>query len=138
MSTFLASSYLIECFADDFGTLFQVVMDARLIMGVLDSNQGLGTSGTTLLLGPADRNNVFSSAIMNSTANRQKPEFEVQYVVPVNDTFEARHPDHVRGSSNSAFNASNFPAIYSALAKANLRYVWMPASTNIADMSQII
>lgn len=113
-------------------------MDARLIMGVLESNQGLGASGSTLLLGPADRTNVFSSAIMNSTAKKQKPPFEVQYVVPVNQTFEDRHPDHVEGTVNKPFNASDFPVIYSALARANLRCVLFPADMSSFNHSQVI
>lgn len=96
-------------------------MDARLILSVLDSTQGLGETGETLLLGPADDSNVFSSAVMNSTAEREKPEVKVRYVVPLNDTFQKRHPGHVLGSANLPFNASDYPAIYNALAKAGSR-----------------
>ncbi|CZT21041.1 related to Two-component system protein B [Ramularia collo-cygni] len=46
-----------------------VVMDARLIMSVLTSDQGLGDSGSTLLLGPADPSNVFSTANSPFNAN---------------------------------------------------------------------
>lgn len=113
-------------------------MDARLIMGVLESNQGLGESGTTLLLGPANRSNVFSSTIMNSTASRQRPQFEVQYIVPVNETFKDRHPDQVSGSEISPFNASDFPAIYSALSRAGSRYDQHLMNVNIPDRRQVV
>lgn len=101
----------------------QVVMDARLVMSVLDSTQGLGKTGETLLVGPASSSNSFSSDVMASTAALKRPQVEVRYVVPLNRTFEDRHPDHVHGTTNAPFNASTFPSIYNALAKADSRSV---------------
>lgn len=96
-------------------------MDARLIMSVLNSTQGLGDTGSTLLIGPADGSNIFPSAVMNATSGKQKPPLEVRYVVPVNNSVAKRHLDHAQATAISSFNASDFPAVYNALARASSR-----------------
>lgn len=96
-------------------------MDAKLIMSVLNSTQGLGDTGSTMLIGPAGSSNVFSSDIMNATAGKQKPQVEVRFIVPVNDSVAERHPDHIQGTANPSFSASEFPAVYNALARAGSR-----------------
>lgn len=96
-----------------------VIMDARLISSVMDMRQGLGSTGGTLLLGPANSTNIFPHQVITQARNREEPEFEVHYILPLNDTYRSRHPNHVQGTANAPFNATEFPTIYRALAHAN-------------------
>lgn len=90
-------------------------------MSVLDSTQGLGDTGATLLIGPAQSSNVFTSAVRDTTSFRRKPQVEVRYVVPVNESVAGRHGDHAEPNSNPTFDAGNFPAIYNALSQLSSR-----------------
>lgn len=113
-------------------------MDARLIISVLKSTQGLGNTGETLLIGPANSSNTFSSDVMASTAQLERPQVEVKYVVPLNRTFEDRHPEHVQGTTNAPFNASTFSSIYNALAKSSARCVYVASNARaVLDIRQI-
>jgi osomolarity two-component system sensor histidine kinase SLN1 len=96
-----------------------VVLNSRLISQVTDSLQGLGNSGETLLLGPASRDNIFNTTVMDSTANDKRVDFEVRYVVPVNATHSDRDLNLARTGPRPPFNASDFPTIYRALSRAS-------------------
>ncbi|SMR41854.1 unnamed protein product [Zymoseptoria tritici ST99CH_1E4] len=93
-----------------------VVLDARLIYQVTNSLQGLGKTGETLLLGPAARNNHFNETIMTSVGDKTRMDFDVQYIVPVNATRSSNKQSPARSMATPAFNASQFPVIYDALA----------------------
>lgn len=97
-----------------------VIMDARLILDVLDSPEGLGETGQTLLIGPATETNMFPDGVTyrsQDVVNRSSAtsDFDVRYVVPLNATDSKRHPQHVLGSDNPPFNAKEYPAIVSAV-----------------------
>jgi osomolarity two-component system, sensor histidine kinase SLN1 len=93
-----------------------MVMDARLIHEVLASREGLDDTGETLLVGPTATTNLFAGGIMFSAQdNDTSPgDFPVHYVYPLNASDGSRHPNHIYGSSNAAFNASEYPAIAQA------------------------
>ncbi|CAK3747877.1 hypothetical protein D0861_01207 [Lecanosticta acicola] len=97
------------------------VMDSRLIRAVMDSTDGLGDSGETILLGPAASSNKFPSNITSAAAHNETPQYEVRFVLPLRtgETSRERHPDHVVGASNGPFDASDYPTIYKALAEAD-------------------
>ncbi len=97
-----------------------VVMDARLIQQVLDSTEGLGSTGETLLVGPVASENMFRDGITYKTNNDDPPnDFLVEYVFPLNKTYVDRHPDHIVGTSNAPFEANKYPALYSAITRAS-------------------
>ncbi|KAI5367295.1 Putative signal transduction response regulator, receiver domain, histidine kinase/HSP90-like ATPase [Septoria linicola] len=94
-----------------------LLMNARLISQVIASQEGLLKTGKTLLIGPADPSNRFSANLALDAAN--KPELEVRYVFPLNESYAKRHPDHTQNGTNPSFDASRFPAVYKALDVAN-------------------
>ncbi|KAF2170020.1 hypothetical protein M409DRAFT_64403 [Zasmidium cellare ATCC 36951] len=95
-----------------------VAMDARLISAVIDSREGLGNTGETLILGPANSSNVFASSVMENAEHDQQQDLQVRYIVPLNDTYHSRHPNHVQGTPNAAFNSTEYPVINKALEAA--------------------
>jgi osomolarity two-component system, sensor histidine kinase SLN1 len=96
-----------------------VVMDAMLISEVIASNQGLEQTGETLLVGPVNNTNRFPANVMyNTDGGNPAPDFAVEYLIPLNKSYAQRHPNHTLGTSNPPFNASQYPAVYNAFAKA--------------------
>ncbi|KAK5170902.1 Histidine kinase osmosensor [Saxophila tyrrhenica] len=96
-----------------------VTMDARLIEQVLDSAEGLGSTGETLLVGPVANENTFGNGITYQTNNNNPPEdFRVEYVFPLSQAYHKRHPDHTVGTANAPFQAKAYPAVYSAITHA--------------------
>lgn len=96
------------------------VINASLISAVIESPEGLGDTGETLILGPAAGTNKFPSNIMRDANMMQNSRFEVRYILPLNDTSAGRHPKHVKSSDNAPFNASDYPIIYNAIAAAEI------------------
>ena len=95
--------------ADVLGWL-SVVMDARLIRQVLTSTEGLGNTGETLLIGPTETSNIFRNGITYATNGDNLPnDFQVEYVFPLNRTWVGRHPDHIMGTKNPPFKATEYP-----------------------------
>ncbi|KAI7474394.1 putative histidine kinase HHK5p [Hortaea werneckii] len=94
-----------------------VLMDARLMLNVLDATEGLGDTGQTLLVGPASSTNTFPQGIIHGEepVNDFQEDFEVRYVVPLNISNSTRHPDHVVGSANPPFKAKRYPAVVDAI-----------------------
>lgn len=93
-----------------------VVIDARLILQVLDSSVGLDKTGIAYLIGPDNSTNHFPPGVLyNSGPTASSASTNVRFVVPVNSSDAQRHPDHAYGSQNPPFSASTFPAIESAL-----------------------
>lgn len=88
-----------------------VVMDARLISQVTQDNEGLGETGQTLIVGPADTANLFTQAALgaSSTASGQ-----VQFVLPPQNNISDRHR-HEERDQLMTFNASGYPAVRQAL-----------------------
>ncbi|KAK5109911.1 hypothetical protein LTR62_006400 [Meristemomyces frigidus] len=89
-----------------------VVMDASLIQNVLTSSEGLGDTGETLLLGPTTNSNIFNNGVLYDES--ASADLVVRYVYPLNVSDRTRHPDHIYGTANSAFSASQYPAVAQA------------------------
>lgn len=97
-----------------------VVLDARLIQEVLSSTEGLDQTGEALLIGPVSRTNLFPADVMYTRKSGSAPEdFEVQYVLPLNNSDASRHPNHTVGTLNAPMNATEYPAVVQALTQNN-------------------
>ncbi|TKA65153.1 hypothetical protein B0A49_10810 [Cryomyces minteri] len=95
-----------------------VVLDGRLIKEVIDSPEGLGQTGVTLLIGPANSTNHFPSGFLynsNGVAPAQSP--RVHFVLPVSQNNSNRHTSHAVGTVNAPFDASTFPAVQTGLTR---------------------
>ncbi|KAL9086921.1 MAG: hypothetical protein Q9165_006927 [Trypethelium subeluteriae] len=93
-----------------------VVLDARLILQVLNSPVGLDQTGIAYLIGPDNATNHFPPGVLyNSGPRPSSSSTNVRFVLPINSSDSQRHPDHAYGSQNPIFSASKFPAIESAL-----------------------
>lgn len=97
--------------ADVLGWL-TVVMNAQLIQQVMQSTEGLGRTGQTLIIGPAASSNVFNTQVFGGDSTTPPA---VQYVLPPKSNGTNRHTN-VRGDiAHEAFNATAYPAILRAL-----------------------
>lgn len=90
-----------------------VVTSGRLIREVFQDQRGLGDSGSTLLVGPHNRTNLFSPGIIGNAS--AAGDALVDYPIPLNDSARAQHPTHVAGTPNRPFLAGAFPAIRDAI-----------------------
>ncbi|TLD04598.1 hypothetical protein E2P81_ATG10367 [Venturia nashicola] len=97
--------------ADVLGWL-TVVMDARLITQVMMSNEGLGETGQTIIVGPADSANLFSAEALGTNPSTVP---EVQYVLSPKSNNTNRHSKERGDLADKAFSASEYPAIQQAL-----------------------
>ncbi|KAM0709729.1 hypothetical protein Q7P35_003769 [Cladosporium inversicolor] len=97
--------------ADVLGWL-TVVMDARLITQVMQSTEGLGNTGQTMIVGPADRSNRINAETFGG--NPTGPQL-VQYVLPPRSNNTNRHSKDRGDGPDVTFNASSYPAITRAL-----------------------
>jgi osomolarity two-component system sensor histidine kinase SLN1 len=89
-----------------------VVMNARLISQVVQSTEGLGDTGQTIIIGPADGANLFTPGALS--ANSASAE-NVKYILPpVVNTTDRRKKAHYE-DLHKPFNASEYPAIQHAL-----------------------
>ncbi|KAK4612284.1 Two-component system protein B [Fulvia fulva] len=105
--------------SDDILGWVTVVTDARLIQKVIQDQRGLGQSGQTLLLGPLNNTNQFRPGILGTTTSE---ETDIQYLLPLNTTAKSRHANHVIGTANPPFPASDYPAVARAM-EENVRGV---------------
>ncbi|KXL48226.1 hypothetical protein M433DRAFT_76499 [Acidomyces richmondensis BFW] len=97
-----------------------VVMSGLLLQEVLTSSNGLGSTGETLLVGPATSTNLFAPGIMYTDNQGKAPhDFEVKYVLPLNASDASRHPGHTYGTANPPFSVSQFPALYEVFSVNN-------------------
>lgn len=97
--------------ADVLGWL-TVVMDARLVTQVIRSTEGLGNTGQTMIVGPADGSNRISAETFG--ANSSGPQL-VKYVLPPTSNNTNRHSENRGNGPEVPFNASSYPAITRAL-----------------------
>lgn len=97
--------------ADVLGWL-TVVMDARLVTQVMQSTEGLGNTGQTMIVGPADGSNRISAEAFG--ANSTGPQL-VRYVLPPKSNNTNRHSEDRGNGPEVPFNASSYPAITRAL-----------------------
>ncbi|KAI9699898.1 MAG: Histidine kinase [Bogoriella megaspora] len=92
------------------------VIDARLILQVVDSPVGLDETGIAYLIGPDNTTNHFGPNVLwNTGPGASSASTNVRFVIPINATDGQRHPDHAYGTPNQPFGTSNFPAMESAL-----------------------
>ncbi|KAF2214387.1 hypothetical protein CERZMDRAFT_95658 [Cercospora zeae-maydis SCOH1-5] len=90
-----------------------VVTDARLIRLVQQDQRGLEDTGQTLLIGPTNTTNHFSRGIIGNKSLAAQA--DVQYLMPLNTTVAARHPNRTAGALNPPFKAGAYPAVESAI-----------------------
>ena len=96
-----------------------VIMDARLIQQVADWTEGLGNTGETLMVGPANSTNLFHNGVTYSTNHGKPPDdIMVQYITPLNASASSRHSDRAINSSNAPFRASRYPAVLEVITKS--------------------
>ncbi|GIZ42505.1 hypothetical protein CKM354_000577100 [Cercospora kikuchii] len=100
--------------ANDLLGYVTLVMDARLVSQVIDSAEGLGKTGETLLIGPADSTNLFPTDV--HLESDIPPGLNVRYVLPLNQSYSSRHPGQTSSGTNPAFGAGDYPALSKALA----------------------
>ena len=94
------------------------VLDARLILSVLNATQGLGDTGKVLLTGPAANTNVFPNGVLYNSNNGDPPEnFDVRYVVPLQESAASTHSLETIELRDQPFSAREYPALYTALTK---------------------
>jgi osomolarity two-component system sensor histidine kinase SLN1 len=89
-----------------------VVMNARLISQVMQSTEGLGDTGQTVIVGPADGANLFTPGALS--ASSATPE-SVKYVLPPLTNLTNRRKDERDEDFHKPFNTSEYPAIQHAL-----------------------
>lgn len=90
---------------------------ARSLTAIRNSREGLGDSGATLLIGPADPSNRFNDSLpaSNATFKPDKEQFgniEVQFILPPENPGKDRHNEHQFSSEyeNKPFALHRFPA----------------------------
>ena len=89
-----------------------VIVDARLIIDPINTQEGLDQTGVTMLVGPADGTNMLPAGILNS-GDEAPDNISVRYVVPPNNTHH-RHDDAMDSPSTYTFGWDQFPAIKDA------------------------
>lgn len=90
-----------------------ILMNAELISQVINSAEGLGRTGETLLISPANPTNRLPNG-MATNNTEDMPDLDIRYVVPVNNSGSKRHPMRTQEGTNSPFGISDFPAVYQA------------------------
>jgi osomolarity two-component system sensor histidine kinase SLN1 len=91
-----------------------VLMDAVLISDVIRSKEGLDETGECLILCAATQNNLFPPSTLSKNS-KPKPNFPVKYVLPLNDSDTARHPEQMWGGARGSFSVRKYPTMYRAL-----------------------
>ncbi|KAG9700700.1 putative histidine kinase HHK5p, partial [Aureobasidium melanogenum] len=97
-----------------------IVCDARLIGSVIESAEGLGSTGMTLIVGPANTTNHFPEGLLyNSPQNGTVDPADIQgrYIWPLPDAFSHRHPNSSGVVNPPPFPITSYPAVVSALAE---------------------
>lgn len=94
-----------------------VVCDARLVGDVVNSVNGLGNTGQTLLVGPANSTNEFTYGVMydtpgGSTAN--PADVYAQYLWPLSNVSVSRHPEDAGLLYPTPFALSKYSAVQEA------------------------
>ncbi|KAI1284047.1 osmosensing histidine protein kinase SLN1 [Xylaria sp. FL0933] len=105
-----------------------VVADATTIIDITSSLEGLGDTGTVLLIGPATGWNRFSKYNLpaNSTdsAAANFSSVDVQFVLPppIRENQPSRHSEHDLASQHYSepFKVTDYDAVYKAFTKRNL------------------
>ena len=89
-----------------------VVMDARLISQVMQSTEGLGDTGQTVIVGPADGANLFTPGALSASSVTSG---NVKYVLPPMANVTSRRREERIAAQQTPFNTSEYPAIQHAL-----------------------
>ena len=95
-----------------------VVVDASTIFEILQSREGLGDTGESLLVGPTQFNNRFERDPRNASATTVKNR-DVRFVLPPEDTLERRQTRQSVANTSQPFSMGSFPAVVSAWTKRN-------------------
>ncbi|KAI9806413.1 MAG: Histidine kinase [Piccolia ochrophora] len=111
--------------ATDILGYLSVIANARTIFAVLNSPEGLGNTGETLLLGPTSPGNLFASnvntsqtALVKATNTTTVEDLDVKFVLPPASDIP-RHAAQLFGESNPAFRMRDYPAVLTAFTQDN-------------------
>lgn len=106
-----------------------VLTNADLIQQVMNSTEGLGTTGVLLLIGPASENNTFPAGVLydehSSTSKDQWDGQQMRFVLPPVQLADrsTRHAAYahatVDNNWNTAFSLGSFPALEQVVTKNN-------------------
>jgi osomolarity two-component system sensor histidine kinase SLN1 len=89
-----------------------VVMNARLISQVMQSTEGLGETGQTVIVGPADGANLFTPGALSASSATSGT---VKYILPPATNITERRKKERDEDFHKPFNTSEYPAIEHAL-----------------------
>ena len=89
-----------------------VVMNARLISQVMQSTEGLGDTGQTVIVGPADGANLFAPGALSASSVTAG---NVKYVLPPMANVTNRRQEERNSAQHKPFETSEYPAIQHAL-----------------------
>ncbi|KAG9854719.1 putative histidine kinase HHK5p, partial [Aureobasidium melanogenum] len=95
-----------------------IVCDARLIGSVIASAEGLGSTGMTLIVGPANTTNHFPEGLLyNSPQNGTVDPADIQgrFIWPLPNDFSYRHPNSSGAVDPPPFPITSYPAVVTAL-----------------------
>ncbi|KAI4731338.1 putative histidine kinase HHK5p [Aureobasidium sp. EXF-10728] len=95
-----------------------IVCDARLIGSVIGSAEGLGSTGLTLVVGPANTTNHFPKGLLYNSADPgtvDPADVQGRYIWPLPGQYSYRHPGSSGNINPPNFNITNYPAVVTAL-----------------------
>jgi osomolarity two-component system sensor histidine kinase SLN1 len=110
--------------SEDILAWMTVVVDSRMMTEPITAQEGLDSTGVTMLVAPADPTNMLPPGVYNSTG-RAPDDFSVRYVIPPNNTWH-RHNDAMESPTTYTFDWTKFPAVKRAWSRPTDR-------TNQAD-----
>jgi osomolarity two-component system sensor histidine kinase SLN1 len=98
-----------------------VLVNMDMIFNVVNSPEGLGSSGETLIVGPAAADNIFTSTIRNASAADVKSD-PVRFILPPASNSSLQYRHQARSSISNAstpFSMSSYPAVLAAWTQNN-------------------
>jgi osomolarity two-component system sensor histidine kinase SLN1 len=98
--------------ADDILAWMTIVVDARLVTDPIVAEEGLDTTGISMLVGPANTTNRLPNGVLNASSNAPK-HLQVRYIIPPNNTLH-RHDPAEADSSSFTFDYSKYPVVKDA------------------------
>lgn len=109
-----------------------VLTNVDLIQQVMNSTEGLGSTGVLLLIGPTNTNNTYRSGVLYNDQKRKRAATsnpwasqQVRFVLPPvqNDTRSTRHASYANATAdnnwNAAFSLGSYPALEQVVTKDN-------------------
>ncbi|KAF2454698.1 hypothetical protein BDY21DRAFT_100955 [Lineolata rhizophorae] len=95
-----------------------VVMDGRLVENVVRAEEGLESSGVTMIIGPTNITNLFPPGVMYDSPGKPPDDVEVEFKLAPNNT-SGRHAGHASITTDQQpFDYADFPAVRKGLTVA--------------------